>query len=50
MSEFYNVTLKLAQPVTKAQELRIELVKHNNLNADSKNIVLSSPQTLYPCH
>jgi hypothetical protein len=54
MSDFYNVSLKLAQPLTKAQELRIELVKNPNVssqtNLSARDVLLSYPQTLYPCH
>jgi hypothetical protein len=57
MSDFYNVSLKLAQPLTKAQELRIELVKNPNVRSqtnpsarDVRDVMLSYPQTLYPCH
>lgn len=54
MSDFYNVSLKLAQPLTKAQELRIELVKNPNVssqtNLSARDVLLSYPRTLYPCH
>jgi hypothetical protein len=54
MSDFYTVSLKLAQPLAKAQELRIELVKNPNFssqtNLSATDVLLSYPQTLYPCH
>src|SRR5262249_45418590 len=53
MSDFYNVSLKLSQSLTKAQELRIEMVKNPNVSAQTKpkagDVMLSHPQTLYPC-
>lgn len=54
ISDFYSVSLKLAQPLTKAQELRIEMVKNPNVGSQTdlsaRDVLLSYPQTLYPCH
>lgn len=51
MSDFYLVTLKLKQPVTKTQKLKIELLMKSSIQANpsAKDIKLSYPQTLYPC-
>lgn len=52
--DFYTVSLKLAQRLTKAQELHIEVVKNPNVssqaNLSAKDVLLSYPRTLYPCH
>lgn len=54
ISDFYNVSLKLTQPLTKAQELRLELVSNPSVssqtNPRAKDVLLSYPQRLYPCH
>lgn len=54
MSDFYVVTLKLTQRITKPQDLRIELVKGNvvtfQANLSRKDVLLYYPPSLYPCH
>ena len=53
MADFYTLGLKLEQPVDKAEEMRIELVKGGKIslkpNLSLKDVVLSYPQALYPC-
>jgi hypothetical protein len=53
MADFYALGLKLAQPLVKAKEMRIELVKGGKIslkpNLSLKDVVLSYPQSLYPC-
>ena len=53
MADFYTLGLKLEQPLGKAEELRIELVKGSKIspkpNLNLRDVVLSYPQALYPC-
>lgn len=54
ISDFYNLNLKVTQPLTKAQKLHLELVKNPNVSSQNgpraRDVLLSYPQTLYPCH
>lgn len=53
IADSYTVGLKLAQPLVKAGEMKIELVKGGKIglkpNLSISDVVLSYPQALYPC-
>lgn len=53
VEDLYTVRLKLAKPLVKAQQMRIEFVKGSQVslkpNLSPNDVMLSYPQALYPC-
>jgi hypothetical protein len=53
IADAYTVGLKLGQPLVKVGELKIELVKGDQIglkpNLKVSDVTLSYPQALYPC-